>query len=76
MVNETYHKFFPESYLNASPKEVNEMASSKVNERIKELLGAEEFRVSFIRKYLNFYDYDGKRYAKLVNSFSDISRQE
>ncbi len=76
MVNSIYHKFFPKSYSNVSPKEVNKMVSLKVNERIKEILDTEEFRVSFIRKYLNFYDYDGKRYAKLVNSFSDISRQE
>lgn len=30
----------------------------------------------FFRRYLNLYSYDGRGYAKLVNSFSDISCQK
>lgn len=46
-INKAYYKFFANSHSKASVKEVNRMATTKTNERIKEIFSAKEFTVSF-----------------------------
>lgn len=70
-VNAAYHDLLPDLYP-AGDTDVNAEVAAKLNGRVVEVQQNEDFCLTFLKRYLTVYRYDGTSYPNLLKTYPKI----